>query len=466
MINHVPVTSCSLILTEGCNLNCTYCFEKDKDHKAIMTKEIARQSVDFLVKEALTTSEKHFHMTYFGGEPLLNMPVIRDSFDYAVEQAKLNDLKFDCMIITNATIYNEEVESFMIHWYNTLGEIRLQLSIDGIPSIQDINRVTHAGAGSSKQVEETVAKFVNLFKTHHIPMHNFSVHSVLTKQSMPYVVDSYKYFKSLGIDNIWNMPLHEEEWEDQDVEEFKTQLTQITEFIYDECIKAKNDMAFNQYASISRCNLERPDKPCAAGCNFITITHDGQFYPCHHFYFADKELRLGSLEEGVQDDQRMLFVDYSSANLFGDKSCESCANKRCYTCIAANYAANGNMLIGFPGYCKLSRAEDEIRIALSLRLEKAGVHRSPFSNGSNKKSCSCNSDGNHECSCGNNEALLEEVLKDREFLRETVKLMDGNIQTLAQRLSEMDEKVNSLLDVVTLVAQVLVAQTGGEQNNE
>lgn len=466
MIKHVPVTSCSLILTEGCNLNCTYCFEKDKDHKAIMTKETARQAVDFLVKEAVDASEKHIHITYFGGEPLLNIAVIRDSFDYAVEQARLNKLDFDCMIITNATIYNQEVEDFVLHWYETLGEVRLQLSIDGVPSIQDKNRVDYAGKGSSDKVEEAVAKFTALFKAHKIPMHNFSVHSVLTKTSIGSMVDNYDYFKSLGIDSIWNMPLHEEEWDDQDVEIFKDQLHIISDKVFKQCVEEKNDLAFKQYASISRCNLERPDKPCAAGCNFITITHDGQFYPCHHFYFADKELRIGSLEEGIQDDQRMLFVDYSSANLFGDKSCESCNNKRCYTCIAANYAANGNMLIGFPGYCKLSRAEDEIRIDLSLRLEKAGVHRSPFSNGVSKKSCSCDSDGSHECSCGNNEAVLEEVLKDREFLRETVKLMDSNIQTLSQRLVDMDEKVNSLLDVVTLVAQLLVSQSGGEQNNE
>lgn len=487
MIKHEPITSCSLILTEGCNLNCSYCFEKDKNHKAIMTKETARRAVDFLVQEAVQYNQSKISITYFGGEPLLNLEVLEDSFDYGVEQCKKNNINFDCMIITNCTLFTDAYGEFIKKWYATLGRVGIQLSIDGVPEIQDSNRVYHDGEGSSNKVEEIVAKYLAFFKENNIPTDHFSVHSVLTKTSVRRMHESYKYFKSLGLENIWNMPLHEENWDEEDAEIFRSELLKIKDDIVEVCKKEGNDLEFKKYSSISRCVNERPDKPCAAGCNFITITTDGKFYPCHHFYFADKELCIGSLDEGILDEERMLFVEYGFENVFGDMPCSNCDNKACYTCIAANYMHNGNLLIGFPEYCTISRIEDEIRKELSLELDDLGLHNSIYKKSrrraSTSKTCKCKEkDPNHECTCGDScscgssteqdhieilntlDQVIEEVEKDREAFKNTLKAADENTQALENRIKQMDEKLDTLLDVMTLVSSYLIQHLEGQKD--
>ena len=68
-----------LNVTNQCNLACTYCYEYGEDkivdtangkQPKFMSEEVARQSVDFLLKESGDIA----HLTFFGGETLLNFP--------------------------------------------------------------------------------------------------------------------------------------------------------------------------------------------------------------------------------------------------------------------------------------------------------------------------------------------------------------------------------------------------------
>ena len=58
------------ILSDECNLRCTYCFVDHK--KNLMTREIGKKGIDFLFDGALETNKNFIGITFFGGEPTLH----------------------------------------------------------------------------------------------------------------------------------------------------------------------------------------------------------------------------------------------------------------------------------------------------------------------------------------------------------------------------------------------------------
>jgi hypothetical protein len=85
-----PLTTMVLNVTNQCNLSCTYCYEYSEDKivdtengkkPKFMSEETARQSVEFMLKES--GDNKVAHITFFGGETLLNFPVLKKTIAYA-----------------------------------------------------------------------------------------------------------------------------------------------------------------------------------------------------------------------------------------------------------------------------------------------------------------------------------------------------------------------------------------------
>src|SRR5450432_217641 len=79
-----PLTTMVLNVTNQCNLSCTYCYEYGEDKivdtengkkPKFMSEETARESVDFMLREA--GANKIAHLTFFGGETLMNFPVLK-----------------------------------------------------------------------------------------------------------------------------------------------------------------------------------------------------------------------------------------------------------------------------------------------------------------------------------------------------------------------------------------------------
>lgn len=367
------ITAASFILTEGCNLNCTYCFEKDKDLKKTMTTETAKQGVDFLVSQALLSETKTIDIMFFGGEPTLKVDLMKYIFDYAVEVSKINNLnqpKFS--MITNGFKFDKELENFILHWHNTGIKTSIQISLDGCAEVQDANRLTHAGTKSSKMVADNVIKYVELFKTNSIPLDSLTAHGVLTKESLPYMFKSYEYYKELGFKRSWFLTLPEENWELSDETILKEQMSLIKNDIIN-LVKTTGDISYyHNMTSLSDCQSKHPEYPCLAGKNFVSIDTDGAIYPCHRFKFNDHNSVIGNIYDGVTDDDRDIFIEYDHTHLIGDIKCSQCNATSCYRCIAAFKEISGNMLIGSPKYCNMSRVEHEIRETLKAELTDLG----------------------------------------------------------------------------------------------
>ena len=89
-----PLNTMVLNVTNKCNLACTYCYEYGEDkivdtqygsQPKFMSEDTAEESVEFLLRQS--GSQPKAHLTFFGGETLLNFPVLQKTVAYARRRA-------------------------------------------------------------------------------------------------------------------------------------------------------------------------------------------------------------------------------------------------------------------------------------------------------------------------------------------------------------------------------------------
>lgn len=140
------ISNAYIVVTENCNFNCKYCFISERVSvnaaNKVMTKEVAKASVELLQR----TYERQQHeydktITFYGGEPLLNLDIIK-YFMQEVERVKSSaywpaDVKF--AMITNGSLLNKENIAFLKQ-----NHIALSISYD-VDKDSHANRMNRLG---------------------------------------------------------------------------------------------------------------------------------------------------------------------------------------------------------------------------------------------------------------------------------------------------------------------------------
>ncbi len=331
-VNRRAITSAYFLLTENCNLRCTYCFEgQTRCITKYMSKETAFKTVDYLLQQAVDNDVDEISITFFGGEPMLCPDLMTEIMHYAEAQAKEKSKETRYGIITNGTIYNEKVEAFLDVWRGYKGSVDIQLSIDGIPEIQNTNRPCAAeGLVSSQLVESAVAKFKDYFKKYGLNEDNLHIHACVSKTSLPQIYNSYLYFtRDLEIKNSNFAWVIEDTWDDNDLIIFSEQLRRITERLIKVTTNTKR-FPFKHFDKSSGCS---------AGQNLIAVDTEGSIYPCHRFFFHSVDNResviLGNVTDGITYNERReqyFGIDYSAIS-----------PEICQICVATNHGCTGDI---------------------------------------------------------------------------------------------------------------------------
>ena len=132
----------NLHLTHACNLRCTYCYTGAKAERH-MSWEVARRAVDF----ALARSTGAAQITFFGGEPLLCMDLMRRVVQRARRGARKKGSHVQFELSTNGTLVDSAFRDFVRE-----EQIFVSLSIDGARRAHDAHRVFPDRSGSHQLV--------------------------------------------------------------------------------------------------------------------------------------------------------------------------------------------------------------------------------------------------------------------------------------------------------------------------
>lgn len=131
-----------LMVCQCCNLACSYCYasEGEYNHPGWMTEDIGKKAIDFLFAH---TKDNNVSISFFGGEPLMNIILIKKLVAYANEVAWRNHKRISYAITTNGTLINEDIVYFLEE-----NNFFVSFSVDGTQDKHDLYRINKSGYGS------------------------------------------------------------------------------------------------------------------------------------------------------------------------------------------------------------------------------------------------------------------------------------------------------------------------------
>jgi uncharacterized protein len=183
-----------------CNLDCSYCFYLDREADPYQSLPARRMSLDTLermVDTWLFYSYPNSTFAFQGGEPTLaGLPFFEKLIEFQKQYGR-NGQNVSNALQTNATLIDDDWAR-LFKQYNWL----VGVSIDGPESINDLYRYNKAGHGTWKRVMQSI----ETLQKHKV---EFNCLCVLSQANVDKPRELYRFYRSLGVDNVQFIPLAE-----------------------------------------------------------------------------------------------------------------------------------------------------------------------------------------------------------------------------------------------------------------
>lgn len=201
-----------IILSQICNLACTYCYAHEARSKEILSKDKLKVAYDAILADE--NKSKHFSFIG-GGEPFVTWDIIEWSIIY-INSHKANEDKVSFSITTNTTLFNEHSIKFCKEH-----NIHIGVSFEIVKEIQDNQRPFYKSDASTFDV---IHKNLGLLIENGI---SFGIRSTITKLNvalMPemvnFVADNYPNQKRLHFEQVTDPSQNNTEFYNEFVEYF------------------------------------------------------------------------------------------------------------------------------------------------------------------------------------------------------------------------------------------------------
>jgi uncharacterized protein len=319
-----PLTTMVLNVTNQCNLSCTYCYEYGADkivdtengkQPKFMTEETAREAVEFMLKES--GASEVAYLTFFGGETLMNFPVLTRTVAYARQRAAEVGKQVHFSLTTNATLLRPETIEFL-----AANDIGVTISIDGPQDIQDKFRVFQNGRGSYDLVAPKIRELLQRHRSRPIGARvTLAAGTVDVKRIYRHLTED------LGFAEVGFAPATAAPTRDHAIPAggFESMLGQFSE-LAEEFLEAAVDGRHHGFSNV-RETLEEIHKgmskafPCGAGLGLMGVSTGGDVALCHRFAGSD-EHSLGNVRDGIDREAQRAFLDRHHIDEKTD--CRSC----------------------------------------------------------------------------------------------------------------------------------------------
>ena len=353
------VKALCLHVAHTCNLNCSYCFAsqgKYAGERAIMSEEVGKRALDFLIENSGT--RHNLEVDFFGGEPLMNLDVVKNLVAYAREREKECGKNFRFTLTTNGVLIDDDLIDFANREMSNV-----VLSLDGRKEIHDRFRVDYAGKGSFDKI---VPKFQKLVEAR--GGKDYYMRGTFTHANPDFVNDIRTMldlgFNELSMEPVVCAPDDPSALTDEDLEIVMRQYEELASLML-ERRKAGKPFTFYHYMidlSGGPCIFKRVSG-CGSGTEYMAVTPWGDLYPCHQFV-GDEKFKLGDIYNGVTNTD--LQGQFKKCNVYAHPECKDCwAKLYCSGGCAANaYHATGEITGIYESGCKLFRKRMECAIFL------------------------------------------------------------------------------------------------------
>jgi uncharacterized protein len=267
-----PFNRLVLMLAGGCNMGCAYCFEKDVPIYQNVNR-LSHDKADEILDWFFAHQEgDNAHIQLYGGEPLLNWPVLKHVVERMESWAVLNDKELSKYLITNGTLLDPE----RIAYLKSHG-ITIQVSADGDAETHNRLRVFKSGKPTMERILPNIRELSRQGA-------DFNLRAVLTRQNKdPEAV--VNGLRSLGAENVSFEVVATDnpdaQFSDEDWEEFHAKFGDHVNSGYKTWKELPDEM---QTTIIRLCERRRVFYGCGAGISEVTVAPDGSIYECQRLY--------------------------------------------------------------------------------------------------------------------------------------------------------------------------------------
>ena len=303
-----PLSTLELCVTHGCNLGCRYCYGRHNtgngdplygSSRTDMPEDVAIKAIDLFWEG--TGSLKELNLTFFGGEPFLNLPLMRTVAAYCREKERDTGKKIALSVVTNGTLLTEEAVAFAREH-----QVSVQISIDGPPAVQNKNRPFRDGTGSYEVVVAGMRR-LRASGRRHIPAR------VTAAQGNMEALQTFRHLTELGFSSVHLEPDLGGGCEDgslsaKDVDILIRQEEEVARAFVDLIQRGSyaNYHGLVRHIRDTRVVHNRRHFYCGAGRGLICASNEGEFYPCHRF-LGIKTYCLGTVDTGIDHEKRKPF---------------------------------------------------------------------------------------------------------------------------------------------------------------
>jgi uncharacterized protein len=312
-----PVRALSLAVAQKCNLGCSYCYAQGGSFGGAATSmelQTALDSVDLLFSDV--RAGERVNLTFLGGEPLLNRPVIHAATRRARQVADGRGVRVTFSITTNGTQL-EEADGDFFEQYG----FAVTVSLDGLGAVHDRLRPYRSGRGSFDRVLERVVPLLERQRRMQV-----SARVTVTPQNLDLkeTLDGFVGlgFHSVGFSPLLRAPNGKDELDGPTLAAMLDEMVRCgTEF--ERRVVAGERYPFANAATAMReihRGTHRP-YPCGAGAGYLGVSAEGALAACHRFV-GDEEGALGDVAGGVDRARQARWL--SERHVHRQEPCRSC----------------------------------------------------------------------------------------------------------------------------------------------
>lgn len=313
-----------------------------------MDLETARRALDLIAARALP--EEKIDIGFFGGEPLLVLPLVLDIVRMARAHRLAEGRTLGFQLVSNGTLADSEA----IRALKEAG-VDFGISCDGVPEVQNAHRRYRDGRPSATDVERAI-----VLAAGELPY--AMVNAVYRPDTLRWLPDTVRYFYDLGLRNIFLNADYSAPWGPGDIEAMRASYAAVAELYVKyqlsgdpariSLVEGKIVVLLNGgYAQNERCSMGRRE---------LAIGPEGNIYPCERLAgdCLSERHRIGRLGERELGDPERREIEGRESSPCGD-----CAiSDYCmHWCGCSNFFSTGSYSRPGPFLC--ASEKESLRLA-------------------------------------------------------------------------------------------------------